>query len=79
VVDPNILEFFRINRLNLQWVDLIGSLEIFANGWIEFICNKGKDKIKQAFSSRILHIAAWEEWSNPNSGLKIFSILHNGK
>jgi len=49
VEDPDVNEFFRINRLNLQWVDLIGSLEIFANGWIEFICNKGKDKINKLF------------------------------
>ena len=49
VEDPDILEFFRINRLNLQWVDLIGSLEIFANGWLEFILNKSKDKINRVY------------------------------
>ena len=45
VTDPDVVEFLRINRLNFQWIDLIGSLEIFANGWVEFILNKGKDKI----------------------------------
>jgi len=49
VEDPDVVEFFRINRLNLQWIDLIGSLETFANGWIEFILNKGKDTINKVF------------------------------
>jgi len=47
VRDPEVLEFFKFNRLNLQWIDLIGSLEMFANGWLEFILNKGKDKINR--------------------------------
>ena len=50
VIDPEVLEFLKINRINLQWVDLIGSLEIFANGWLEFILNKGQDKINKVFT-----------------------------
>jgi len=38
-----------MNRLNFQWIDLIGSLEIFANGWLEFILNKSKDKINRVY------------------------------
>ncbi len=49
VEDPDVLEFFRINRMNLIWIDLIGSLEMFANGWIEFILNKGKDRINKVY------------------------------
>ena len=49
VTDPDVVDFLRINRLNFQWIDLIGSLEIFANGWVEFILNKGKDKINKVF------------------------------
>ena len=33
VTDPDVVEFLRVNRLNFQWIELIGSLEIFANGW----------------------------------------------
>lgn len=47
--DPDIFEFFRINRINRQWPDLIGSLETFANAWIELITNKGHDKINRVF------------------------------
>lgn len=49
VEDTEVVEFFRINRLNLIWIDLIQSLEIFANGWIEFILNKGKDRINRVY------------------------------
>jgi hypothetical protein len=49
VTDPEVVEFLRINRLNFQWIDLIGSLEIFANGWLEFILNKGQDRINRVF------------------------------
>jgi len=49
VTDPEVVGFFRKNRLNFQWIDLIGSLEIFANGWLEFILNKGQDRINRVF------------------------------
>jgi len=49
VTDPEVVDFLRINRLNFQWIDLIGSLEIFANGWVEFILNKGQDRINRVF------------------------------
>ncbi len=49
VTDPDVVQFLRMNRLNFQWIDLIGSLEVFANGWIEFILNKAKDKINRVF------------------------------
>ena len=49
VKDPEVVDFLKINHLNFQWIDLIGSLEIFANGWIEFILNKNKDKINKVF------------------------------
>ncbi len=49
VKDPDVVEFLRLNRLNFQWIDLIGSLEIFANGWLEFILNKGQDRINKVF------------------------------
>jgi len=49
VTDPEVVDFLRINRLNFQWIDLIGSLEIFANGWLEFILNKGQDRINRVF------------------------------
>jgi hypothetical protein len=42
-------EFFNLNRVNLQWIDLIKSLEIFANGWVEFIMNKAGTKINRVF------------------------------
>lgn len=47
--DPELVEFFRVNQVNKRWPDLIGSLEIFANGWIEFILNKGKDRINKVY------------------------------
>jgi hypothetical protein len=49
VKDPEVVDFLKINHLNFQWIDLIGSLEIFANGWIEFILNKNRDKINKVF------------------------------
>jgi hypothetical protein len=49
VTDPEIVEFFRLNQINLLWVDLIMGLETFANSWLEFILNKGKDKINRVF------------------------------
>ncbi len=49
VTDPAVVEFLRLNRLNFQWIDLIGSLEVFANGWIEFILNKSQDRINKVF------------------------------
>ena len=49
VTDPEVVEFFRINQINLIWVDLIMGLETFANGWLEFITNKGRDKINRVF------------------------------
>ena len=49
VTDPDIVEFMRINQVNLIWPDLIMGLETFANGWLEFIMNKGRDKINRVF------------------------------
>lgn len=49
VKDPEILEFFRNNRINLQWIDLIGSLEVFANAFPEFVLNKEGTKINRVF------------------------------
>jgi len=49
VKDPDIVDFFRLNRLNFIWINLIGSLEVFANGWVEFILNKGMDKINRVY------------------------------
>ena len=49
VTDPDIVEFLKLNRVNFQWIDLINSLEMFANGWLEFILNKGQDKINKVF------------------------------
>jgi hypothetical protein len=49
VTDPEVVEFFRINQINLVWPDLIMGLETFANGWLEFITNKGRDKINRVF------------------------------
>lgn len=49
VEDPEIIDFFRINQVNRLWVDHIGSLEVFANSWLEMITNKGKDKINRIY------------------------------
>ncbi len=49
VKDPEVVDFFRTNQINRQWLELILSLEMFANGWIEFIPNKAKDKINRLF------------------------------
>jgi hypothetical protein len=49
VTDPEIVEFMRINQVNLIWPDLIMGLETFANGWLEFILNKGRNKINRVF------------------------------
>ena len=49
VTDSEIIEFFRINQINLVWVDLINGLETFANSWIEFIQNKARTKINRVF------------------------------
>ena len=49
VKDPDVVEFFRVNQINKRWIDLIFSLEVFANGWPEMILNKGKDKINKVF------------------------------
>jgi len=49
VTDPEVTEFFRINAINLQWPDLILGLEIFANGWLEVILNKGKDHVNRIY------------------------------
>lgn len=49
VKDPEVVDFFKLNRLNLNWIQVIGSLEIFANAWPEFILNKGMDKINRVY------------------------------
>jgi hypothetical protein len=49
VKDPEVVDFFRVNRINQIWPDLIGALEIFANGWIEFITNLGRNKINRLY------------------------------
>jgi len=49
VTDPEVIEFFRINQINIVWPYLIMGLETFANTWIEFILNKGRDKINRIF------------------------------
>ncbi len=49
VTDPVVTEFFRVNKINLQWPDLILGLEIFANGWVEFILNKGKTQVNRIY------------------------------
>ena len=49
VIDPDVVEFMRINQVNLIWPDLIMGLETFANGWLEFIMNKGRDRINRVF------------------------------
>jgi len=49
VTDPEIVEFFRLNQINLVWPDLIMGLEMFANNWVEFITNKGRDRINRVF------------------------------
>ena len=49
VTDPEVVEFLRLNQINLQWPDLIMGLETFANTWLEMIMNKGKDKINRVF------------------------------
>lgn len=47
ITEGPVREFFRSNQINLQWIDLIGSLELFANGWVEFILNKEKKQINR--------------------------------
>lgn len=49
VTDPEVTEFFRLNRINVRWPELIGSLEIFYNGWLEFILSKSRDRINRVF------------------------------
>jgi len=49
VTDPEVVEFIRLNKINLIWPDFIMGLETFANGWIEFIMNKGGDRINRVF------------------------------
>ncbi|MFZ4523914.1 MAG: hypothetical protein ACOYNC_19590 [Bacteroidales bacterium] len=49
VTDPQVVEFMRLNKINLIWPDMIMGLEVFANGWIEFILNKAGDRINRVF------------------------------
>ena len=49
VTDPQVVEFIRLNKINLIWPDMIMGLEVFANGWIEFIVNKAGDRINRVF------------------------------
>ena len=49
VTDPAVVDFFRINRINYEWPRFIHSLEVFYNGWLEMITNKGKDYINRVF------------------------------
>jgi hypothetical protein len=49
VTDPEVVEFLRLNQVNLIWPDLIMGLETFANGWLEFVLNKGRDRINRVF------------------------------
>lgn len=48
--NKEIADFFRINQVNLQQIDTIGSLEIFANAWQEMITNKEGTKINRVFA-----------------------------
>jgi hypothetical protein len=49
VTDPEVVNFFNINHINYQWPKFIHSLEVFYNGWLEIILNKGKDHINRVF------------------------------
>ncbi len=57
VLDPKLKSYnqevaawFKANQVNLQQIDIIGSLEIFANGWVEMILNKELTKINKIYS-----------------------------
>ena len=63
---PKILEFFRVNRVNIQQLDNIGALEIFANSWIEFIPNKERTEINKVFVKDPAYCR--NGIMNPNSG-----------
>jgi hypothetical protein len=69
VTDQEVLEFFRINRVNLQWIDLIGSLEIFANGFVEFITNKAGNKINRVFIKDPTY-CRWERMDETTARIK---------
>lgn len=49
VTDPEIVEWLRVNRVNIQQLEVIGSLEIFANAWVEMITNRERKKINKIF------------------------------
>lgn len=49
ITEGEVHDFFRDNKVNLQWIDLIGSLEVFANGWLEMILNKARNKINRVY------------------------------
>ena len=47
VTDEEVLDFFRINNINLQYSELIQHLEIMGNAFPELILNKKGDKINR--------------------------------
>lgn len=72
----DIAEFFRVNRINLQWIDLIGSLEVFANGFVEMILNKEKSKINKVYIKEPCY-CRWEKIND--SSMRIENMYYSAK
>jgi hypothetical protein len=76
VIDPNskkynkeIADFFKVNQVNLQQIDVINSLEIFANGWLELILNKEQTKINRMFAKDPAY-CRWEVMNQTNGRIE---------
>lgn len=76
VKDPEVVEFFRVNRLNLQQIEVIDSLEIFANAWIECVVNKGRDKINKVYVKDPTY-CRWEKMNA--SSLRIENVYYSAQ
>ncbi len=82
VTDEEVLDFFRINNINLQYSELVHHLEVMGNAFPELILNKKGDKINRinlldpaycrwevmkASSRRIENVYYSANWPSPSS------------
>lgn len=73
ITEGEVHEFFRINKINLQWIDLIGALEVFANGWLEMVLNKDRSKINRVYHKD----PAYSRWAKMNQTGRIPAMYYS--
>jgi hypothetical protein len=73
IKDIEVVDFFKINKINYNWPFLIGSLETFANAWTEMILNKEKTKINKIY----IKDPAYCRWEKMDSNGRINNAFYS--